>query len=67
MVALSRRLRKEPAPLGQPSIVATPERRPARWAVVSGLILYCSACWLLLWAVGTVGVDFVRAAVAAVR
>lgn len=37
-------------------------RRPPRWVVVSGLVLYCSVFWMLIWAAGTFGVDMVRAA-----
>jgi hypothetical protein len=38
--------------------------RPPRWLVVSGLILYCSVFWMLIWAAGSFGIDLIRTATA---
>lgn len=62
-----RRPQQDPAPREQPGGVISPERKPPRWAVVATLIFYCSACWVLVWAVGAFGVDLVRTAIAAAR
>jgi hypothetical protein len=67
LVALRRPL-PEPQPLVDNRI---PESHPGvrakrvpRWIVVSGLVAYCSVFWLLIWAVGTFGIDLVRSATA---
>jgi len=38
--------------------------RVPRWLVASGLIVYCSVFWVLIWAAGSFGIDLVRAATA---
>ncbi|MEZ6024429.1 MAG: hypothetical protein R3C16_13670 [Hyphomonadaceae bacterium] len=40
------------------------QRAVPRWIVVTGLVVYCSACWALLWVAGSAGVDMVRTAFA---
>lgn len=63
-----RRHHPEMAPSASP---ASPEaqtvsrgKRAPKWLVVSGLLVYCSVFWMLIWAVGTFGVDMVRVATA---
>lgn len=50
-----------------PSPDSNPELRRKsvpRWLVVSSLILYCSVFWVLVWAVGSFGIEMVRTATA---
>ena len=35
-----------------------------RWLVVSSLIVYCTACWILIVVAGSWGVDLIRTATA---
>lgn len=60
--------RPQVEPQQKPEARGAVERRsrPAypRWLVVSGLILYCTVFWVLIWAAGNWGLDLVRAATA---
>ena len=38
-----------------------------RWIVVPCVVLYCTAFWVLVWAAGSSGVAWVRAAAAGVQ
>jgi hypothetical protein len=38
-----------------------------RWIVVSGVILYCSLFWGIIWVAGVSGVAWVRAATASAQ
>lgn len=57
-------LEQRDAPSSPPIADTGRQRGFPRWIVVSGLIFYCSAFWLLIWAVGSLGVDLVRTATA---
>lgn len=46
----------------RPEAQAERPRRYPRWIVVSSVVIYCSAFWLLVWMAGTAGVAWVRTA-----
>jgi hypothetical protein len=37
-----------------------PRRRMPRWIVVSGVVIYCSACWAAIWMAGSAGIEMIR-------
>ena len=52
----------KPRPEGS---AAEPRVRPyPRWLVVSGLVFYCAAVWVLVIAAGSWGVELIRTATA---
>lgn len=54
-----------PKPSPQGSADETRKKRPyPRWIVVSGLIFYCAAVWVLVIAAGSWGVELMRTATA---
>jgi hypothetical protein len=52
---------------GGEEIVADPKPSYPRWAVVSGLVLYCALFWGIIAAAGLWGVEWVRSAAAALH
>jgi|GEM_PF-3363116 len=52
------------APASPSQLGEDKSKRPPRWLVVSGLILYCSVFWMLIWAAGSFGIDLIRTATA---
>lgn len=49
------------------SPATTPELPPSsypRWIVISGVIIYCSVFWAIIWVAATAGIDWVRQAAA---
>ena len=46
-------------------VAASPKSSYPKWAVVSGLVLYCALFWVLIAAAGTWGVQLVHTAMAA--
>lgn len=53
----------KPNPQGS-AAEARKERHYPRWIVVSGLIFYCAAVWVLVIAAGSWGVELMRTATA---
>ena len=55
-----------PKPTLEGSALAEPrvERPYPRWLVVSGLVFYCAAVWVLVVAAGSWGVELIRTATA---
>jgi hypothetical protein len=35
-----------------------------RWIVITGVVLYCSVFWTIIWIAGSTGIEWVRAAAA---
>ncbi|HVV34223.1 MAG TPA: hypothetical protein VHC73_13430 [Vitreimonas sp.] len=52
-----RRPQLQPELHAEPLAQSVPEpgrsERYPRWAVVSGIVVYCSICWILVWAAGS--------------
>lgn len=63
---------RRPQPLVQPRVENrasghVPEQRQKpvpRWMVVTGLLAYCAVFWVLIWTVGSLGLDWVHTATA---
>lgn len=55
-----------PKPVPQGSAADEPRvgRPYPRWLVISSLVLYCAAAWILIIAAGTWGVELIRTATA---
>lgn len=52
---------------GHAQIAGEPKSSYPRWAVVSGLILYCALFWAIVVAAGVWGVEWVHTAAAALH
>lgn len=39
-----------------------PRAHVPRWVVVTGVVLYCSACWAAIWMAGSAGIEMIRTA-----